>query len=62
MTVKDVYNNIQSWNAHSKIAKCHTTVKNVFRLYDKYYGGYKLTRKYYSEHPNEKRTRKVARA
>lgn len=61
MSLKDVYNNIQSWNAHSKIAKCNTTVKNIFRLYDEYYGGYKLTRKYYSEHPNEKRHKKTVR-
>lgn len=61
MSLKDVYNNIQSWNAHSKIAKCNTTVKNIFGLYDKDYGGYKLTRKYYSEHPHEKRNKKTVR-
>lgn len=61
MNLKDVYNNIQSWNAHSKVVKCCTTVKNIFRLYDKYYDGYKLTRKYYNEHPDEKRVKKTVR-
>ena len=61
MSLDDVYNNIQSWNAHSKIAKAYHTTKTMFDLYDKKFGGYKITRKYFKEHPEEKRKRKVVR-
>lgn len=61
MSLNDVYNNIQSWKAHSKIAKCYTTSKNMFGLYNEYYDGYKMTQKYYKNNPNVKRKRKVIR-
>lgn len=61
MTLQDVYNNMQSWNAHAKLAKCFLTTKTMFNLYDNYFGGYKMTRKYYRNHPNEKRRKKVVR-
>lgn len=61
MTLDDVYNNIQSWNAHSKIAKSSHTVKSMFKLYNDLYGGYRMTYKYYKEHPEVKRKRKVVR-
>lgn len=59
MSLDDVYNNIQSWNAHSKIAKCYTTSKNMFGLYNKYFNGYKMTQKYFKDNPNVVRRRKV---
>ena len=61
MTLQDVYNNMQSWNAHAKLAKCFLITKTMFNLYDNYFGGYKMTRKYYRNHPNEKRRKKVVR-
>lgn len=61
MSLDDVYNNIQSWNAHSKIAKCYTTSKNMFGLYNKYFNGYKMTQKYFKDNPNVVRRRKVIR-
>lgn len=61
MSYNDVYNNIQSWNAHSKLAKSYKTTKTIFALYDKKYNGYKMTQKYYKEHPDEIRKRKVVR-
>ena len=61
MTIEDVYNNMQSWNAHSAAAKCYTTTKAMFKLYDQKFGGYGMTRKYYREHPDIKRKRKVVR-
>lgn len=61
MSKDDVYNNIQSWIAHSKIAKCHTTTKNMIDLYDEYFGGYRVTQKYYRDNPEIKRKRKVIR-
>lgn len=62
MSLDDVYMNIQSWIAHSKIAKCQTTVKKMIELYNELYGGYRLTYKYYSDNPNILRKKKVIRA
>jgi hypothetical protein len=61
MSMDDVYQNIQSWNAHSKIARSYRTQKEMFRLYDDLYGGYRMTRKYYNNNPDIKRKRKVVR-
>lgn len=61
MSLDDVYANMQSWNAHSKFAKCDTTTKAMFELYDKLYGGYRMTRKYYNDNPDVKRRRKVTK-
>ena len=61
MSLDDVYQNIQSWNAHSNIAKSFRTKKEMFKLYDDLYGGYKMTRKYYQNNPDIKRKRKVVR-
>lgn len=61
MNLDDVYSNIQSWNAHSKIAKSYTTSKTIFKMYDDYFDGYRLTQKYYKKHPDINRERKVTR-
>lgn len=61
MTTNDVYNSVQSWTSHAKIAKSFHAVKSMLYIYDKKFGGYKITRKYYREHPDEKRKRKVVR-
>ena len=46
MSIEDVYASMQSWLAHSKIARSYQTRKRMLKLYDKLFGGYKLTRKY----------------
>lgn len=61
MSLKDVYNNIQSWNAHSKLAKCFQTTRTMFKMYDDYFGGYLITRRYFKNNPNAKRKNKVVR-
>lgn len=61
MSLDDIYNNVQSWNAHAKIAKCYNTVKSMFKLYDKLFGGYRITRLYYNTHQDIKRKKKVLR-
>jgi len=61
MSLDDVYANMQSWNAHSRFAQCYTTTKAMFRLYDKLYGGYRMTRKYYNKHPQIMRRKKVTK-
>ena len=59
LTLNDVYMSMQSWNAHAKLAASWHTTKSMFKLYDKLFGGYKLTRLYYKNNPHEKRKRKV---
>lgn len=46
MTLDDVYNSIQSWVAHSKIASAYYTRKNMLKLYNDLFDGYKITKKY----------------
>lgn len=61
MCIDDVYNNIQSWNSHATQAKSFRTRKSMFAIYDAKFGGYRITRKYYREHPDAIRKRKVVR-
>ncbi len=42
----DVYNSIQSWLAHSKIAKSYHTVKSMLKLYHKLFSDYRINKKY----------------
>lgn len=46
MSLEDVYASMQSWLAHSKVAKSYHTKKRMFKLYDDLFDGYKLTRRY----------------
>lgn len=46
ITMDDVYNSIQSWLAHSKVAKSYHTVKSMLSLYNKLFAGYKINKKY----------------
>ncbi len=46
MTLDDVYNSIQSWVAHSRVAMSYRTVRRMMKLYNDLFGGYKLTKKY----------------
>lgn len=44
MSLDDVYASMQSWLEHSRIAKSYHAQKNMLRLYDKLFDGYKITR------------------
>lgn len=46
MTLDDVFNSIQSWLAHSKVASSYKTVKSMLKLYNELFDGYKITKKY----------------
>lgn len=46
MTMEDIFNSVQSWVAHSKVAMSYRTVKRMMHLYNDVFGGYKLTKKY----------------
>lgn len=46
MTMDDVFNSIQSWFAHSYIANAYHARKNMTKLYNELFDGYRLTKKY----------------
>lgn len=46
MSLDDVYNSMQSWLAHSKVAMSYHTKRNMLKLYNDLFDGYKLTKKY----------------
>lgn len=46
MTLDDVYNSIQSWVAHSEIAKSYRARRSMLRLYNDLFDGYRMTKKY----------------
>lgn len=46
MTLDDVYNSIQSWLAHSKVAMGYHARRNMLKLYNELFDGYKVTKKY----------------
>lgn len=46
MTMDDVFNSVQSWFAHARIAKSYHAQKNMTKLYNELFDGYKLTKKY----------------
>lgn len=46
MTIDDVYNFIQSWNAHVAIANSYKTRRSMLKLYNDLFDGYKMTKKY----------------
>lgn len=45
ITMDDVYNSIQSWLAHSRVAKSYHTVQTMLKLYNSLFPGYKINRK-----------------
>ena len=56
----EIYQSMQSWNAHAAAAnRSWRTEKEMFHLYDQLYGGYRLTRKFYRQHPEIRRKKKV---
>lgn len=46
LTYDDVYNSMQSWLAHSYIANSYHARRNMLKLYNELFDGYKLTKKY----------------
>lgn len=44
MELDDVFNSIQSWVGHSKYASSHHIRKRMLHLYDKLFGGYRMTK------------------
>lgn len=46
MSLDDVYNSMQSWVAHSKVAMSYHAKRNMLKLYNDLFDGYKLTKKY----------------
>lgn len=46
ISLDDVYNSIQSWLAHSKIALSYRTKKSMLKLYNELFNGYRITKKW----------------
>ena len=46
MTLDDVYNSFQSWVAHSYLSQSYRTRKNMIKLYNELFDGYRVTKKY----------------
>lgn len=46
ITLDDVYNSVQSWNAHAMVARSYHTRKNMLKLYNELFDGYRMTKKY----------------
>lgn len=44
MSLDDVYISMQSWLEHAKIARSYHSTKNMLKLYDQLFDGYKITR------------------
>lgn len=47
MNLDDVFNSVQSWLAHSKVAKSYRTRRNMLKLYNDLFDGYRITKKYH---------------
>lgn len=47
MKLDDVYNSMQSWLAHAKLANSYHTVKSMLELYNDLFDGYKITKQYF---------------
>lgn len=46
ITLDDVYNSMQSWLAHSKVALSYHTKHSMLKLYNQLFNGYKITKKW----------------
>lgn len=46
ITMDDVYNSMQSWVAHSKVASSYHTKRSMLKLYNKLFDGYRITKKW----------------
>jgi len=52
MKLDDVYNSMQSWLSHAKLAQSYHTVRSMLKLYDELFDGYKITKKYFKKEDN----------
>lgn len=60
MSLDDVYTAMQSWLDHAKLAYSYKTVKNMLKLYDKLFDGYKITRHWkHKQACSSRRTKKT---
>lgn len=59
MSIDDVYASVQAWLAHSRIAKSYRAVNAMMELYNRLFGGYRITRSYWSYHPELTMKRKA---
>ena len=59
VTLDDVYNSFQSWLAHSSLACSYTTRKNMLKLYNELFDGYKITKKFHHLVKNKIKGRNV---
>lgn len=46
LILDDVYNSMQSWLAHTKIALSYHTKKSMLKLYNQLFNGYRITKKW----------------
>lgn len=46
ITLDDVYNSVQSWLAHSKVALSYNTKRSMLALYNQLFDGYRITKKW----------------
>lgn len=42
----DVYNSMQSWIAHAKVASSYRTKRSMLKLYNQLFNGYRITKKW----------------
>lgn len=42
MTLDNVYDSMQSWLAHARVAQSHKTVRSMMKLYNDLFGGYRI--------------------
>ena len=61
ITKEDVYASVQSWADHAKAARSYHAIRNMMKLYDELFGGYRITYRYWKIHKDMKRKRKVLR-
>lgn len=46
ITLDDVYNSMQSWLAHTKVALSYHTRRSMLKLYNQLFNGYRITKKW----------------
>lgn len=61
VTKDDVYASVQSWVSHARAAMSYHTIRNMMRLYEELFGGYRMTYHYWRMHKDIRRKRKVLR-
>ena len=62
MALDDVYASVQAWLSHSRIARSYRAVNSMMELYNRLFGGYRITRMYWSNHPELTMKRKAVAA